>query len=43
MDTMEKTVAESVSTHFMDMYVLHNATVVPTTVIMLAAVDNHQR
>lgn len=40
---MEKTVAESVSSHFMDMYVLHNVTVMPTPVIMLAAVDNPQR
>lgn len=40
---MEKTVAESVSSHFMDMYVLHNATVVPTTVIMSEVVDNGQR
>lgn len=42
MDTMEKTVAESVSSHFMDMYVLHNVIVMPTPVIMLAAVDNQR-
>lgn len=40
---MEKTVEGSVSSHFMDMYVLHNVTVVPTTVIISAAVNNRQR
>lgn len=39
---MEKTVAESVSSDFMDMYVLHNVIVMPTLVIMLAAVDNQR-
>lgn len=37
------TVAQSVRSHFMDLNVLYNATVVPTTVIMLASVDNPQR
>lgn len=40
---MDMTAAQSVRSHFMDMHVLHNATAVPTTVIMLAAVDNRQR
>lgn len=37
MDTMEATVTQSVRFHFMDVYVFHNATVVPATVIMLAS------
>lgn len=40
---MDKTVAFSVRSHFMDLNVLHDATVVPTTVITSAVVDNGQR
>lgn len=40
---METTVAKSVRSHFMDIHVLQNATVVPTTVIMPMAVNNRRR
>lgn len=40
---METTVAQSVFSHFMDIHVLHNATVMPTIVIMPMAVNNRQR
>lgn len=43
LDIMDKTVPVSIRSHLMEMHVLHNATVVPATVIMLAAVDNCQR
>lgn len=43
LDMMDKTVPVSVHSHYMDMHVLQNATVVPATVIMWAAVDNLQR
>lgn len=40
---MEKTVAQSVRSHFMDIHVLYDVTAVPTTVIMVMAVNNRQR
>lgn len=40
---MDITVAQSVRSHFMDLYVLQTVTVVPTTVIISAAVNNHRR
>lgn len=40
---MATTVAVSVRSHFMELNVLHNATVMPASVIMSAVVDNCQR
>lgn len=40
---MDKTVAQNVRSHIMDKDVLHNVTVMTTTVIMPAAVNSRQR
>lgn len=40
---MDATLTQSVFSHFMDIHVLHDVTVVPTTVIMPVAVNNRQR
>lgn len=43
LDIMDTTVAQSVFSHCMDIHVLQDVTVVPTTVIMPMAVNNRQR
>lgn len=40
---MDATVAQSVFSHYIDIHVLHDVTVVSTTVILPLTVNNRQR